>query len=162
VSNPDSKITYWRVLWTSTWPLLVVTILVGVATDTRPNAGAASIWGSVFAWLFVKDPVFTFRAAFVKAVKVALPVQFALNMFLYALLSRYVQASIAGTLVEAVVGALLWSAVWAFFIVRKARKLDGPREESSPPLAAPARDAVDEVMAMAKAAPFPRRDGGEA
>lgn len=119
-------VTYKNLWWTSTWPLLLVSMVaaIGGGPSERPAVAGAFFWGSVFAGLYAKNPTVNFRRAFWIAARVAAPVQAAFGLVLYFVFSHInPDISLIEVLASVLVSALLASAVWAFFIVRKGRKL---------------------------------------
>jgi hypothetical protein len=145
-------VTYKNLWWTSTWPLLLVAVVGAAASGehgARPAVGAAFLWGSIFAGMYAKNPVMTFREAFLVAARISVPVQAVLGLILFLVLSRLnSDLSLVGVLIEVGVSAVVWSAAWAFFIVRKGRKLAaGGYVTLTPPRAdSPSRGRLARVL----------------
>src|SRR6266702_4401125 len=162
VSAPQgaSELLKGKVWWTSVWPLFAVSVVASlIAQEAAGLKGlvgvggiGAVIVGSALARSFVKNPVFTYGAAFTRGAwnVGALILLFSLVLsapMLYGEFERQgVQnpgAAVAfSVFVEVIVSTLMLSATWAFFITRKAKRVmraaGFPLAENAP---APASDA---------------------
>jgi hypothetical protein len=116
-----------RLWWTCTWPLLVTVILANAA-GAKATGGPVMLWGIVFAGMFSARPEVDFSTAFRRALLASLPIHLGLTALLYVLTERVVKvvfggASMPEALVSSGTVALVWSALAAFFAVRKTRRI---------------------------------------